>query len=187
MMHHERRALRSLELHTLIALKLKENPDLLDIAKNRVNNNPELYKEWNAIFSTLSFEEILDLLKSNSHHATILRESSPFAGILNDTERLEIFNKFKQGTKSLTEKIVSEHINESSLFYETFFLAFNEERIHANSYKRMVNSLDLTKDKPQAIKSKTLTKEQKDFLLKVRKEKSKNMSKVQKLNKRNIF
>jgi len=55
-------------------------------------------REWEYILTEYSRERILAVLESDSEEAVRLRSSSPFTGILNDTERkiiFELFSKYK--------------------------------------------------------------------------------------------
>lgn len=93
---------RSLELHILIAKKIKENPSLLNKAKeNLINwelkNNylPKCLIEWKNILETKSINNILKIITSETQNSARLRSSTPFVGILNESERLFFFNNWK--------------------------------------------------------------------------------------------
>ena len=94
--------IRSLELHSIIARKLKENPGLWS---KPVDNIERWHKklghecgpliEWDNILKTWSHEQIIELITSESQIAKRLRSSSPFTGILTQEERNEVFRKYQ--------------------------------------------------------------------------------------------
>ncbi|OJV27000.1 MAG: hypothetical protein BGO12_16805 [Verrucomicrobia bacterium 61-8] len=53
-------------------------------------------REWRSIFSLKSFDEILSILVEDSYEGQRLRQSTPFTGILNQRERLEVFRRYEQ-------------------------------------------------------------------------------------------
>lgn len=101
---HSRLDERSLALHTLVARKVLENPALLDTARENLRRwqatpgspLPAL-AEWDQILSG-SVDQIARFLTERSENATRLRQSSPFAGILTETERLAIYESHAAGT-----------------------------------------------------------------------------------------
>ena len=101
---HARLDERSLALHRLVAQKLVADPSLLDLARANVarwqsaNDTPSFaLAEWEQILSG-PIDEITALLVDRSEHATRLRQSSPFAGILTDAERKAIYESFSART-----------------------------------------------------------------------------------------
>jgi hypothetical protein len=48
------------------------------------------WTEWRTILTTRPVSEIISLLGEKSENANRLRQSSPFAGVLTEEERLEI-------------------------------------------------------------------------------------------------
>ena len=94
---------RSLELHRAILKKIRHSPSLLEIARENIGNwlskndrgplDPTL--EWKEIFDRSTFDEILSWLDREDEEATRLRQSSPFAGILSDTERMSILKRYE--------------------------------------------------------------------------------------------
>lgn len=92
---------RSKALHREIAKKLRKNPELWEVPKNNIdrwkkrkkNLMPSLI-EWEQILDKHTREQILAILESDSEEATRLRSSGPFAGILSDLEREEIFRLY---------------------------------------------------------------------------------------------
>ena len=101
---------RSQALHTKIAEKLRAFPELWIIPEQNLQRweqtmeglSPALY-EWHQILHTYSKERIFSLLESPSEEATRLRSSSPFTGILSQSERKEILNAFKQKSSQDTQ------------------------------------------------------------------------------------
>jgi hypothetical protein len=101
---HRRVDERSLAMHRLIAEKVRANPALLDEA--RANLRCAREKEGSPLPTLLEWEDILsgsatqvaDFLESRSERATRLRQSSPFAGILTETERRTIYESYSART-----------------------------------------------------------------------------------------
>lgn len=95
---------RSLALHGLIADKLSANPALLAIARDNIRrwqtvgeNDSLVLAEWDNILSG-SFDQIIATLTDSSENAKRLRQSSPFAGILTETERRTAYESFSART-----------------------------------------------------------------------------------------
>lgn len=93
---------RSLELHSLIAKKLEEDPSLVKIAIDNIarwkrqNDFPQPYlDEWLEIINS-GQEPLLNFLRSPTEKGQRLRSSSPFVGIMTQQERNEIFEKYKK-------------------------------------------------------------------------------------------
>lgn len=92
---------RSLALDRMIAEKLRADPELLQRARNTLQNwilqrqptVPKPLLEWETILATWPLERILALLVSSEEEARRLRQSSPFCGILTEQERLRIFQQ----------------------------------------------------------------------------------------------
>ena len=92
---------RSMELHREIAKKLRTDPTLWDIPKDNIAKwergrgrlTPAL-REWDHILNTNTKEQILSILESDSEESIRLRSSSPFTGILSDSERGKIFESY---------------------------------------------------------------------------------------------
>jgi len=97
---HKRIDERSLAYHRLIAEKVLAEPALLDIARDNLrrwqeNNGPSIaLAEWEQIL-TGTVEQVAAFLVERSERATRLRQSTPFAGILTEAERLAIFDEYK--------------------------------------------------------------------------------------------
>lgn len=89
---------RSKVLHAAIASRLRTHPDLWDIPmqnlqrwKKVMHGLPAALGEWEALLQKSSRKKILELLESDSEEAYRLRSSSPFTGILTESERQRIF------------------------------------------------------------------------------------------------
>ena len=99
---HTRINERSLALHVRVAEKLTADPSLLDIARQNIGRwqsssdaaSPAL-AEWRQILDG-SLADIVNLLIERSERATRLRQSSPFAGVLTEAERLAIFAAYRR-------------------------------------------------------------------------------------------
>jgi hypothetical protein len=85
----------------LVARKIENNPELLEIAISNIdrwkeqNNFPQPYlDEWKKHIS-LGLNHLIAFLISESDEAQRLRSSSPFVGIVTTEERDEIFVRFK--------------------------------------------------------------------------------------------
>jgi hypothetical protein len=98
---HRRIDERSLAMHRAIAEKLREKPDLLAIARENLDrwqadagrSGPYL-REWRRILD-LPLDEVLALMVREDERTTALRQSSPFAGILEPAERWAIYARFE--------------------------------------------------------------------------------------------
>ncbi len=97
----------SLELGRCTAARLRQQPELLQLAQenlarwSRLNANaPGLlrcYAEWREILHR-PLEEICKLLSSESEEARRLRQNSPFAGVLSAREVWELKQRFRHAT-----------------------------------------------------------------------------------------
>lgn len=84
----------SLELHVLIAAKLRQNPDLLGIPlynlriwkRTAAPETKLLLRRWKLILMTWQPEEVIDFLVSDTPQSIELRRCSPFCGILTPQE-----------------------------------------------------------------------------------------------------
>lgn len=93
---------RSLAMHCLIAQKIGRDPRLLDIARRNLaawrarygGNPPRALEEWQAIL-TRPWPEIAALITDPGEAATRLRQSSPFAGVLTQSERRRLYEAFR--------------------------------------------------------------------------------------------
>src|SRR5262245_44469156 len=99
-MSHQRVERRSLALHRAIAAKLRVQPQLLQIAhdnierwsRKRPRSLPYL-ETWREIL-TRPLPEVLELLQEDSARMTELRQSTPFAGVLDPRERWRVYDTF---------------------------------------------------------------------------------------------
>ena len=101
---HARLDQRSLALHRLVAKKITADASLIEFARQNVKRwqaasdsaSPAL-TEWEQILGK-PLGEIVAFLTERSEHATRLRQSSPFAGILTEAERSSIYESYSTGT-----------------------------------------------------------------------------------------
>jgi len=99
---HRRLDLRSLAMHALIARKLARAPRMLRVARKNLkrwserwgDDTPVWLEEWQAILDR-PWPEIAAFITELSPHATRLRQSSPFAGVLTRQERKRIYDAFR--------------------------------------------------------------------------------------------
>jgi hypothetical protein len=93
---------RSLAMHCLIAQKIARNPRLLDLARRNLaawsarygDDLPRALEEWRAILAR-PWHEIAALITDAGESATRLRQSSPFAGVLTESERRRVYEAFR--------------------------------------------------------------------------------------------
>src|SRR5580704_17333305 len=90
---HQRIDRRSLELHRVIAAKLRAHPELLKIARENltrwavgVGRSKPYWDAWSEILGR-PLPDILDLLVEDTERMTALRQATPFAGVLEPAER----------------------------------------------------------------------------------------------------
>lgn len=101
-MRHQDIDRRSLALHQAVAEKLRRDPSLLAIAlanldrwETRGASHAQPYLEaWRQIIDS-GLNNCLQAMVEDSERSTALRQSSPFAGVLTDAERLTIFQVFR--------------------------------------------------------------------------------------------
>ena len=93
--------LRSLEYHRAVSDRLRREPDLLEIARERVRRwrdggqlHPQYADAWEELFSR-PLDEVLAFLVEDSEQARTLRHVSPFAAFLDYRERLRIWRDVK--------------------------------------------------------------------------------------------
>lgn len=93
---------RSLEIHRLVVARIEKDPRLFEHVKDTIarwrgtvseHSQPYLV-EWQRV-ADRSMRECLDLAVEDSERAATLRKSSPFAGILPETERLAFLNSWE--------------------------------------------------------------------------------------------
>ena len=102
-MPHDRIERRSLALHKAIAAKLRGQPDLLATAQDNIerwsrqrNNSQPYLDEWREILRG-PLSEILELIEQDTPRMGELRQSTPFAGVLDPRERWHIYDTFESG------------------------------------------------------------------------------------------
>jgi hypothetical protein len=103
LMGHDLIDRRGLELNKLVAEKILQQPELMDLVRNRLErtlsearlseSSKDALREWQKILSTHSLHEVLKILTEDSDEGQRLRQSSPFSGILSQRERLEVFRR----------------------------------------------------------------------------------------------
>ena len=103
-MPHDRIERRSLALHRAIADKLRAEPELLEIARQNLRNWSALaggsqpyWDEWRKILN-LPLEDLLKLIQEDNPRMTELRQSNPFAGVLEPKKRWHIYDTFESKT-----------------------------------------------------------------------------------------
>jgi hypothetical protein len=104
-MRHDLIDRRSLELNRLVAEKIRQQPELMDLVRDKLDRTlaesrlsescKDALREWKTIFSLKSFEKILEILVEDSDEGQRLRQSTPFTGILSQQERGEIFRRYE--------------------------------------------------------------------------------------------
>ena len=93
---------RSLAMHCRIVQKVSRDPRLLEKAKANLARwiakidgaKPRYLMEWQEILEK-PWLTIAEIMTSMSEDATRLRSSSPFAGVLNEKEREQIYAAFR--------------------------------------------------------------------------------------------
>ena len=94
---------RSLALHCVIARKIFRRPALLDVARRNLAawkraradaERPRCLDEWEQILRR-PWPEIAAFITATSAHAARLRQSSPFAGVLDRHERKRVYEAFR--------------------------------------------------------------------------------------------
>ena len=93
---------RSLAIHRLVVAKIEKDPHLFEQVKvtlarwrRTVSEHSQPYLvEWQGV-AYRSMRECLDLAVEDSEHAVALRKSSPFAGILSESERFAFLNSWE--------------------------------------------------------------------------------------------
>jgi hypothetical protein len=103
-MHHALLDDRSLAFARAIAERLRERPELLQVARenlhrwmNRHADSPALLRcdrEWEEILVNRSFDEIISILVRDDDEGQRLRQSHPFTDTLTPREVSEIRRQF---------------------------------------------------------------------------------------------
>lgn len=93
---------RSLALHCRIAQKISADPSLLEIPRRNLDRwsdrvagvAPRYIAEWREILDQ-PWPQVAAFITSCSERAIRLRQSSPFAGVLDARERKRIYDAFR--------------------------------------------------------------------------------------------
>jgi hypothetical protein len=94
---------RSLAMHCLIARKIARDPQLLEIARSNLSawkrsrvsaERPRCLDDWEHVLRR-PWPEIAAFITSTSAEAARLRQSSPFAGVLDPVERRRVYEAFR--------------------------------------------------------------------------------------------
>jgi hypothetical protein len=85
-----------------IAEKIRQRPELMEIAKENLSNWkkkvrpwPQALREWEQILSRNSQEQILAILTQDNDEGQRLRQSDPFIGILTEKERMWFLENYE--------------------------------------------------------------------------------------------
>lgn len=98
--------------HIEVARRLRANPQAI-LARARQNLERWLpahansfsehaLQEWRGLLEQLSLAELTKLMTEDSDEGQRLRQSTPFTGILSETERDELWRRCAEGTLSRT-------------------------------------------------------------------------------------
>ncbi len=102
LLKHRILEVRSLAMHCLIARKIALQPKLLDTARRNIaawsarygDDVPIALQQWRAILDR-PWNEVAAILCSADESAVRLRQSSPFAGVLTQSERRRVYEAFR--------------------------------------------------------------------------------------------
>lgn len=104
-MSHQLQDAISLEMGRRVAIRLRESPAVLEVARTNLerwsnlnSGAPSLlrcYDEWERILA-LPLNDICELLCSESGEGQRLRQNSPFAGVLSPAEVWSIKSDFRR-------------------------------------------------------------------------------------------
>ncbi|SPF39826.1 Transcriptional regulatory protein (fragment) [Candidatus Sulfopaludibacter sp. SbA4] len=90
-------------MHRAIAEKLRVSPALIQIARENLDRwslaqgrSQPYWDAWREILNR-PLAEVLDLLVEESERMTAMRQSSPFAGVLDTAERRAVYERFTLG------------------------------------------------------------------------------------------
>lgn len=96
--------LKSLALHKLVAQKMRSDPSLFLKARNnlerladRGGGGPDLYATAWLAASDQGLDEALAVATSDTERGQSMRSSSPFAGILSESERVDFLKASASG------------------------------------------------------------------------------------------
>jgi hypothetical protein len=99
-------------MHALIAEKIQSDPRLLDVARKNLQRwsgrwpqkPPAWFEEWQQIMSW-PWPQIAALITEQSEHAIRLRQSSPFACVLNAAERKRVYETFRTRARDPSRRL----------------------------------------------------------------------------------
>ena len=97
---------RSLALHHEVARRLRARPELLDRARARVElwaREGEISPRWVAAWRDLlsqPLETVLTAITEDDEHTRSLRQTSPFAGVIDPRTRWEILRECEKKRRS---------------------------------------------------------------------------------------
>jgi hypothetical protein len=87
---------RSLALHRGVARRLRDRPELLEVARARVRawrEDEDIHPHWIEVWSDIlsrPLDEIIEVITDPGEQGAELRQASPFAGVLDPRTRWEI-------------------------------------------------------------------------------------------------
>lgn len=99
--HHDWIDERSRALDEAVVEKLHQDPSLVrraweNLDRWEIQRGPHpVFEEWRSILRELHGEDLYRFLTEDSEHANRLRQSSPFAGILSQEERIAVFRRYE--------------------------------------------------------------------------------------------
>ena|SRR5258705_12084879 len=103
---HEQLDRRSLEMHRFIADKIRAEPDLFVVASRNIERwshtatrSHAHLEEWARILNK-GMQVALAFATEDSEHATELRQSTPFSGVLSPKERWDFLRKWKEANSN---------------------------------------------------------------------------------------
>ena len=100
----------SFAFHAAVKRELISDPErVLTIAKNNLkrwrenyNDIPKWMADWNKIIEK-GASDVVNVLDGKDEESTLLRSSSPFTGVISQTERMEIIIKYGESENAHTE------------------------------------------------------------------------------------
>ncbi len=97
---------KSLAYHQVVADRLRENPALVDIARNRLqwyrSRNPSsayYYDTWERLLSG-PLVSLVEMMTSRSEEARALRQENPFVDLISQPERARIYRSVVEAIES---------------------------------------------------------------------------------------
>lgn len=106
---HELAARTSIELHRAVAERLRARPELVEVARRRVEGwrerggvHREYAEQWGELLDR-PLAELCAYLVDDSEQARDLRQVSPFAGVLDARTRWEIWRRARPSVRSIDD------------------------------------------------------------------------------------